>query len=161
MTGKRPIDGRVLRPNCPKCGKLKTLENTRTRIVDGARCFNAYCDTCKAVDLRRFRLRNPASKLWSAAKNRARIGGIPFTLKLEDIVIPETCPVFGIPLRWEEGPRTDNTPSLDRHIPDRGYVPDNVSVISWRANRLKNNATPEELRLLADYTDRHTRRIPT
>jgi hypothetical protein len=36
----------------------------------------------------------------------------------------------------------------DRKDNARGYVKDNVRVISWRANRLKSDATLEELRLL-------------
>lgn len=42
----------------------------------------------------------------------------------------------------------DNSPTLDRKDSTRGYVPDNVWVISHRANRMKNNATLEEMELL-------------
>lgn len=40
---------------------------------------------------------------------------------------------------------------MDRIIPELGYTKGNVVVISFRANRLKNDATYEELRALADY----------
>lgn len=63
--------------------------------------------------------------------------------------------MLGIPLLWEGSNRTDNTPSLDRIVPHKGYVPDNVCVISWRANRLKSDASPAELRMLADYAEKH------
>lgn len=44
-----------------------------------------------------------------------------------------------------------NSPSLDRIVPERGYVAGNLRVISNRANTLKNNATIDEMRLvLAD-----------
>jgi hypothetical protein len=45
----------------------------------------------------------------------------------------------------------DNAPTLDRINNSCGYVPGNVAVISWRANRIKCDATPEELRRIADY----------
>lgn len=45
-------------------------------------------------------------------------------------------------------------PSLDRINPDRGYVPGNVQVISFRANTLKNNATREELAKVLAYMKR-------
>jgi hypothetical protein len=42
---------------------------------------------------------------------------------------------------------------LDRIDNNEGYVKGNVAVISFRANTLKNNATAEELRAIADYMD--------
>ena len=40
----------------------------------------------------------------------------------------------------------DNSPNLDRIFPKKGYVPGNVRVISQRANRIKSDATVEEMR---------------
>jgi len=55
------------------------------------------------------------------------------------VVVPEFCPVLGIkivPGRQGKGKATeDNSPSLDKFIPEKGYVPGNIAVISWRANR--------------------------
>jgi hypothetical protein len=47
------------------------------------------------------------------------------------------------------GRRSACSPSLDRIIPDRGYVPGNVRVVSDRANRLKGKRSLSELRLLS------------
>ena len=90
----------------------------------------------------------PAGALWSAAKNRATRAHLPFNIQHGDIWIPECCPVLRIPLLWSAGGRTDNTPSLDRIQPALGYVVGNVEVISWRANRLKSDASLAELRLM-------------
>ena len=46
--------------------------------------------------------------------------------------------------------RSACSPSLDRIVPDRGYVPGNVRVVSDRANRLKGDRNLEELRRLAE-----------
>ena len=78
---------------------------------------------------------------------------------LENINIPDTCPIFGLTLNYDgvEEPgwaRTDSSPSIDRIDSDRGYTIDNIQIISWRANRIKNDSTPEELRKLADYMER-------
>lgn len=43
--------------------------------------------------------------------------------------------------------------SLDRIVPSLGYVPGNVAVISHRANRIKSDATADELRAVADWLD--------
>lgn len=71
----------------------------------------------------------------------------------EDIPdVPETCPVLRIPLEVNSsdgrGP-SDNSPTIDRIIPAEGYVAGNIRWISNRANRFKNDATPEESLLVA------------
>ncbi|ATS93370.1 endonuclease [Ralstonia phage DU_RP_I] len=77
---------------------------------------------------------------------RARKQGVPFSLTKENLQpIPEVCPVLGIPLRRTLGFADDNSPSLDRLIPELGYVPGNVEWMSCRANRIKNDSTYEEL----------------
>jgi hypothetical protein len=70
---------------------------------------------------------------------------VPFTITVEDIVIPELCPILGIPLKMGRGKFSPNSPTIDRIHPHRGYVSGNVHVISHRANTLKNNATVVEL----------------
>ncbi|WP_295842584.1 hypothetical protein [uncultured Xanthomonas sp.] len=90
-------------------------------------------------------------RLWSSAKNRARQAGVPFDLEPADVVIPERCPVLDIPLSTECGKRSEGTASIDRIVPSLGYVKGNVVVTSWRANRLKNDASLDELRRLFEF----------
>ena len=97
---------------------------------------------------------NPERSLFITARGRAKIQAVPFEIETEDIVIPETCPVLGIPLRISEGKRTDNSPSLDKIVKERGYVRDNIAIISWRANRLKCDASLDELRKIVSYIER-------
>lgn len=84
------------------------------------------------------------------ARARAAKYGIPFDLVLHDFELPEVCPVLGTPMNWGNS-ITENTPSLDRVVPELGYVAGNVNVISFRANRLKNNASVEELEAIIKY----------
>jgi len=88
-----------------------------------------------------------------AAKERAKKAGVPFNLTEEDILIPTYCPVFGCKLERALGSKGPGpySPSLDRIIPARGYVPGNVVVISNRANRAKSDLLVEELVALADF----------
>lgn len=84
----------------------------------------------------------------SRARQRAKKKGIPFDLDIDDIFIPENCPILGIPLRLNKGGRSgyfDDSPSLDRINPTYGYTKGNVRVISSRANRLKSDATIAEI----------------
>jgi hypothetical protein len=47
----------------------------------------------------------------------------------------------------------DGSPTLDRIDNAKGYVKGNVCVISKKANTMKNNATPEEVRKLSEYVN--------
>lgn len=88
-----------------------------------------------------------------AARKRARLAKVPFNIDKDDIVIPEHCPVFGVPIisgvGWG-GART-SSPSLDRIVPELGYTKGNVAVISHRANCIKSNATLPELEAVASW----------
>jgi len=90
-------------------------------------------------------------RMWSCAKHRAALLKMPFNIEYTDIVIPKFCPVLGLRLestkRRSSGPQPQS-PTLDKIIPELGYVKGNVWVISARANSLKNDATLEELQML-------------
>lgn len=90
-----------------------------------------------------------------SARTRALTSGVPFDLTPEDITIPHVCPVLGIPIIVGQTQATDNSPSLDRVVPPLGYIRGNILVLSNRANRIKNNATVAELRLVADFFEKH------
>jgi len=95
---------------------------------------------------------NLRKAMFSSARNNAKARGIPFTLTLEDIpAIPTHCPILGLPLHVGAAGRTDNSPSLDRIDNAKGYIPGNVVLVSWRANRLKGSATATELMQLANF----------
>lgn len=90
------------------------------------------------------------------ARSRARTQGIPFDITEDDIHVPTFCPVLGLKLeRAETGQgRNDHAPSLDRIIPELGYVKGNVIVISNKANRIKSNGSAEDLRRVATFYTR-------
>jgi hypothetical protein len=97
--------------------------------------------------------RNPEKYLYNHAKRRARDAGLPFEIVPSDILIPLRCPVFGFRIKVFHKDR-NKCVSLDRIIPSLGYVPGNVVVISFKANRLKSNATLEEILALASWLKR-------
>ncbi|WFE74255.1 hypothetical protein [Roseinatronobacter sp. S2] len=68
-----------------------------------------------------------------------------------DIAWPDRCPILGLKFDYSFKENHDATPSPDRIDSRRGYVRDNVLVVSWLANRLKRNATPWELELVAEW----------
>jgi hypothetical protein len=95
---------------------------------------------------------NPTKVLVSSAKQRAARAGVPFDLGPDDVVIPERCPVLGIPLRKSRGGAASaGSPSVDRVVPHLGYVKGNVVVMSHRANMIKNDASLSELEAITSW----------
>jgi hypothetical protein len=87
------------------------------------------------------------------AKVRAKKRGFEFSITRDDVEMPDRCPVLGIEVGVQFGARADGSPSLDRIDTSRGYVPGNVKIISWRANRIKSDAHIDELRALVQYME--------
>lgn len=71
--------------------------------------------------------------------------------------VPYECPVLGMPLdfstKGEGFTRNEYSPSIDRIDPSRGYEPGNCAIISWRANRVKNDGTATEHKLIYEWMD--------
>jgi len=92
----------------------------------------------------------PEYAMWERSKSRARKKGFEHTITYADITIPDVCPLLGIPLIKSTGKgANENSPSLDRIDSTKGYTPDNIWVISSKANTIKSNATVEELEQIA------------
>lgn len=120
--------------------KINATQQTRRERTDHQRDKEWYAKTIK-------------KQMLKGAVARARKRGVPFDLKPEDILLPTHCPALGVELNYGvgKGQPQSNSPSLDRIVPALGYVPGNVLVVSYRYNTLKGNATPEELRRVAQF----------
>lgn len=108
-----------------------------------------------ATQKKEWKKKNPQSVLITLAKHRAKKLNIPFNLSPEDIIIPEYCPALGIKLYAGLGKIIDNSPTIDRIKPSLGYIKENIVIISHKANRIKNNASLEELKKVLDYVSKH------
>ena len=89
-------------------------------------------------------------------KSTSKKFNVPFNLTVEylESIKTDACPVFNTPFEWQrfgQGPQTGQSPTLDRIIPELGYVEGNVVWISALANRIKSNATEKELYAVADW----------
>jgi hypothetical protein len=92
---------------------------------------------------------DPRRAMLQGAKARAKVRGQPCTITLDDIVIPERCPLLGLMLHVSGGKPKPDSPSLDRVFNAYGYVRGNVIVISHQANVRKGNLSSSELRVMA------------
>jgi hypothetical protein len=133
---------------CPQCGVYKPLsEWSKNKAATKGR-WPGYSSSCTICLYARNARRSLEQKMLSRSKSRALAKGLEHTITLEDIKIPKTCPLLGIKIKDNTGNGRGNcrdSPSLDRLNSDKGYTPDNVWVISNRANEIKSNATLEEL----------------
>jgi hypothetical protein len=110
---------------------------------------------------------NPRHYILMRIKESAKRRGQVFNLTVDDIVIPERCPILDIPIEpiasggfgSGRGARTnsDNGASVDRLDPNKGYVKGNVWVISNKANRMKQDLSVEMLKLMAERVNQQIR----
>ena len=129
---------------CQHCGEISY------RVLPSGH----YARTCHSCANKQSNDSRDATKVMlGAAKVRAKKTGVPFALRPEDITIPTHCPILGIPLERGSISERNNSPSIDKIIPELGYVPSNIAIISYRANRIKNNGSAEEHRLIADWME--------
>ena len=117
----------------------------------GAKTKGFRCPVCWNEKRRAKHRSDPRKAMLEAARHRAKVHNLPCTITLSDIKIPEVCPILGIPLQIGLGTQSDFSPSLDRLIPELGYVLGNIYVISYRANRIKNDASLAELEAVVRY----------
>lgn len=108
-----------------------------------------HCKKCNAEYMKSFLKRDLRRRLLFGARERASRLQLECSIKMEDIYIPLFCPLLKIPLRAGDGKVNFASPTLDRIDAAKGYVKDNIWVISHKANRIKSNATPEEIQLVA------------
>ena len=90
-----------------------------------------------------------ARRLLISARQRAALKNLTFTITAQDIFVPERCPLLDILLIRGVAKLHDASPTLDRIRNEIGYVPGNVVVISYAANRAKGNLTAADLLKLA------------
>jgi len=152
---------------CKRCKKDKQLEDYYSR-GDSKKHKRSICIICynetsrqsyksrESEDYKKYhsdksakwRNNNIEKTMLSRARSRSKNLNLDFDLTIEDIKIPEICPILGIVLEKSYGIAADNSPSIDRIDCKKGYTKDNVVFISYKANRMKNNACLEEIEKL-------------
>ena len=130
---------------CPTCKFTYEAEEgfyKDRRTKDGYRWECICCTLARRVGI------TTEKQMWYSAKARAKRLRVPFEIEESDIEVPELCPVFGTKLELGGG---ESSPTLDRLEPGQGYVPNNIVVMSMRANRIKNDGTAVEHQIIANW----------
>lgn len=136
-------------------GRLATVtiqdEFTNAGLTAAQRNYRRRRKYSSSTPWKEYRKRNPEKVMFHTAQSRAKKKGQEFAISVQDIVIPEKCPILQIPLFHGDGKIIDNSPSLDRIDNSIGYVPGNVRVISKKANTYKGDMTLDQVERLAAY----------
>lgn len=125
-------------------GNKDILGNTRARV-------------CPKCSVKEYQEKDPRDKLLYNARQRANKDGKECTIKRDDIIISELCPILGIPLISREGKgrvlgkENPNSPELDRIDNSEGYVAGNICVISSKANVQKKDGNLNEFMAILAY----------
>jgi hypothetical protein len=141
---------------CKACLKEQADEEFPMRN-DSSNRRRPYCYACAAEAqksrYKNHRLTQPFKLRCSRARARARALGVPFDLTPEylESIWTGVCPIFGVPISWSTDRTDEAAAELDRFIPAKGYVQGNVSFLSRKANRIKNNVSLEEIEFLAKW----------
>jgi hypothetical protein len=88
---------------------------------------------------------------FSRKKANAQRQGLEFTVEFGELTFPTHCPILGIELDYFAEFRSEYSVSFDRIDPNKDYVSGNVVVVSWRANRIKNDGSAEEHQKIANF----------
>lgn len=84
-------------------------------------------------------------------KANATRNGIEFTVEFGELNFPTHCPILGLELDYFADGRSEHSVSFDRVDPNKGYISGNVVIVSWRANRIKNDGSAEEHQKIANF----------
>lgn len=110
-----------------------------------------------------------AKRIISACKSRASKKKVPFDIKPSDLLddstgtLPVFFPIFPfIKLDYAGGGNRRRWASVDRIVPELGYIAGNVAVISFAANFWKNDGTDaeERKRIVAIMNGRKKKKEP-
>jgi hypothetical protein len=88
---------------------------------------------------------------FSRKKANAMRVGYTWTVEFGELIWPTHCPILDIELDYFAETRQENSPSFDRIDSSKGYDKGNVIVVSWRANRIKNDGSADEHKKIANY----------
>ena len=120
--------------------------------------------TCVQCEKDRFNKRyrvNPIPQLISGFRNRAKKQNVSFNLTVGDMKgliknAADVCPALGVKMEIAKLFANDNnySPSFDRIDPKKRYTKNNIVIVSTRANRIKSDATVDEIRKVADFYEK-------
>jgi len=139
----------IINKICTSCKKKIKQKNFRKIIRSNWIGFYPQCKNCESSLMKIKNSKKPIPQMLSNAKIRAKEKSVDFNLTFEYLkkIFPQDnkCPVIGVNFQFGyknlDKKNTDFAPSLDRIIPEKGYVEGNVIVVCNIVNRVKSDST--------------------
>ena len=128
---------------------------SKCKVTKDSNAFNKnqkYCRECEKARLRIYRATDKGiiAQFVYSSRSRAKKLGYEHDITTDDLYLPTNCPILGVKLDLTKGSGYKQyAPSIDRIDSSKGYVKGNVWIMSALANRMKQEATPEQLRAFA------------
>ena len=144
-----PLEGQHQK-KCNECKKVLPSTEFYTKTKKNNRKVLDYiCRPCKNKKDMIYRRNNFEKMILKRLKKRAERKNVPVSVTAGYLkkFIPDDmiCPVLGIKMEVGQKISNVNSPSVDRIIPEKGYVPGNIIIVSNKVNWIKSNATPDEI----------------
>ena len=117
------------------------------KIVTKDVIYNLYLKYGETIDImnKYSGSKNVRGKICESALKRAKEKGIMFDITNEDVILTYTCLFLEIPLEYGNSKCGDYSASIDRIDSSKGYIKDNIQIISMLANSMKSSASPDQL----------------
>ena len=146
-------DFRIEKPNKKGKSKGKTIGwRTTNNDYRASRCLD-----CEKKEFEVRYSKNPFPQMRSNAKIRSKQDGRIFDVSTEYLksIFPKDsrCPVLGVKfdMSYKKGGVRKYSPTVDKIIPEKGYVEGNLIIVSHIVNRLKSDANYEEMEKILKY----------
>ena len=142
---------------CTQCTMSKVgkeyAEKRRLNPTGKSQSFHNKSYRVRQLETNAFEYR--LKRALSMCKIRAKECNVPFDITLQDLIeiFPKDnkCPILDVEFVWGNKNSKELAPSIDRMIPQLGYVKGNINFISYKANRIKNDSTLAILEKLILY----------
>lgn len=131
--------------HCKECMTIYRRENAEKQRLYMQNLRATDNEKVKKIRNKSYKKSDPAIKVVTQARNRAKRKNIEFDLEVSEIMVPTVCPYLKVPFIIGEKHKYEYTYSIDRIDNLKGYIKNNVEIISKKANSMKNSATQEEL----------------
>ena len=138
---------------CKDCGK----EKDPSEFYNNRNGKHNFCKPCYVLRNKRYqqdyRDRNRFAIRMRSCRARSKEKDLPFNLTEDYLkeIWSGYCPVFNTALNLDAKKGVLGHAQLDRIVPSLGYVEGNVVWLSERANRIKDDATLEDLERLVEW----------
>jgi len=143
-----------------RCKSKKDVLQSKCKACASSIFSKSYADDPDKFRKRAnaYNAKAPWRGMLRSARKRAKDRRVPFSITMEDLravwPVDGRCPILGVPLERKLGSPGAGKYSLtlDAFIPELGYVPGNICVISHQANAVKQDVTdPTILERVANW----------